>query len=225
MKLTLYNGSPRKKKSITRIMLEKFAEGYREGKQEDSETTEISLHYLKDIKNTEEHVKAFADADVVVIGFPLYTDAMPAIVKHFIEALPALDDVSGKKIGFIVHSGFPEVKHSTFVERYLKRLTERLGCEYLGTLIKGSSEGVRLMPDSMNKKLFSVLDSLGHCLAEKGKFDPVLIAELRKPYTFSKWAILGLRLLAFLGITNSYWNSNLKKHNAYDKRFDRPYAP
>ena len=35
-------------------------------------------------------VQAFADAECVWLGFPLYTDGMPGIVKTFIEALEPL---------------------------------------------------------------------------------------------------------------------------------------
>jgi hypothetical protein len=31
------------------------------------------------------------------------------------------------------------------------------------------------------------------------------------------------RTYAKEGITNMYWDMNLKKNNAYGKRFDRPY--
>ena len=89
-------------------------------------------------------VQAFAGAECVLLGFPLYTDAMPGMVKHFIEALEPL---AGRKdnpsLGFLVQSGFPEGLHSRYVERYLEKLAERLGCPYLGTIVKGNGEGVR----------------------------------------------------------------------------------
>jgi len=48
-------------------------------------------------------------------------------------------------LGFLVQSGFPEGLHSRYVERYLESWQKRLGCPYLGTIVKGQREGVRLM--------------------------------------------------------------------------------
>lgn len=31
------------------------------------------------------------------------------------------------------------------------------------------------------------------------------------------------KLLIKLGLTNFYWNNNLKKNGAFEKRFDRPF--
>jgi hypothetical protein len=30
-------------------------------------------------------------------------------------------------------------------------------------------------------------------------------------------------MMAKTGLTNFYWNSNLKKNGAFEKRFDKPY--
>jgi hypothetical protein len=33
------------------------------------------------------------------------------------------------------------------------------------------------------------------------------------------------RILMATGLTNMYWNSQLKKNGAYERRFDQPYKP
>ena len=33
------------------------------------------------------------------------------------------------------------------------------------------------------------------------------------------------RLLIATGLADSYWNSQMKKNGAYERRFDQPYQP
>ena len=221
MKLVLYNGSPRRNKSNSRRLLEKFRTGY----EQLVDGAEIETAYLADTKNTAAHVQLFETAENVVIVFPLYTDAMPGIVKLFFEALLIAKTARPKTIGFIVHSGFPEAVHSTFVERYLEKLVRRLKYTYAGTLIKGGSEGVRLMPPAMNRKLFKNLKQLGQDFAATGNFNPKIVARMRRPMRLSVFRRGMFRIMAFFGMTNMYWNMNLKRNNAYDKRFAQPYLP
>ena len=71
---------------------------------------------------------------------------MPAIVKQFIEALePLKNRENNPPMGFIVQSGFPEALHSRYVEHYLQKLAARLNAPYLGTIVKGGGEGIRMM--------------------------------------------------------------------------------
>lgn len=178
MRLAVFNGSPRKKTGNTRILLDRFVEGYKT-----VNTDVVFGAYLKDMQKTEENVKYFQEADIVIIGFPLYTDAMPGVVKYFFEKL-WYERPLVKKLGFIVQSGFPEAIHSTFVEKYLERFAENLGCEYLGTVIKGGGEAIRQTPDKRNRKLFEQFRELGKGLAQTKQLDEIIIKELRKPYIF-----------------------------------------
>ena len=83
MKLTIYNGSPRGKNSNTKILIDHFINGMETAKKE----WEINIHYLNDIKNSDLFVKEFKNSEYIILAFPLYTDAMPGIVKHFIDKL------------------------------------------------------------------------------------------------------------------------------------------
>ncbi len=166
----------------------------------------------------------FSDSENVIIVFPLYTDSMPGIVKEFIEQVYNLETEKTRKIGFIVQSGFPESVHSLYVEKYLEKLTKRMNLEYSGTVIRGGSEGIRLMPAVMTEKLFRRLRALGEHYAGNYVFSQYINNEIRKPYKLSKSRIIIFKLLSITGITNFYWNMNLKKNKAYRKRFDRPYC-
>lgn len=149
---------------------------------------------------------------------------MPGIVKSFFEQIHVIENLRNKKIGFIVQSGFPEAIHSIYVERYLKKLTKRLGCNYLGTVIKGGVEGIQVMPLYMTKKLFKRFYGLGKYFAETGSFSQYLKRKLMVPMRMSKLRRTGFYVLKRTGLPDFYWNTHLKKYGAYAKRFDKPFV-
>jgi len=212
--ITVFNGSPRGKNGNTPIMLRELMEGF----DGESET-----HHLIKVNDLENHTRAFAEAECVWLGFPLYTDGMPAVVKTFIESLePIKGRENNPPIGFLVQSGFPEAVHSRYVERYLAGLAAKLGSTYLGTIVKGNGEGTRIMPADMNQKLFGRLRALGKGLAENGKLDPDILREIAKPERFPR--ILGPLFRAFLKtrISHTYFDRMLDENEAYERRNDRP---
>jgi multimeric flavodoxin WrbA len=215
-RLTLFNGSPRGRKGNTPIFLNQIAEGF-------NGTNE--MHHLIRIHETEQMVKAFANAECVIFGFPLYTDSMPGVVKYFIEALePLTRRETNPPIGFVVQSGFPEGLHSRYIERYLEKLAARLNSPYLGTVVKGNGEGVRIMPAESNQRLFTNLQAIGASLAKNGNFDAEALKAISHPERFPR--ILGpvFQLFVRLPIAHSYFDEMLKKNEVFEKRFDRPFA-
>lgn len=213
--ITLFNGSPRGPHGNSPIFLEQLAKGFGgDGK----------MIHLVNVDSTQEHVQAFSKAKTAWIAFPLYTDAMPGIVKHFFEALePFVGRPNNPPLGFIVQSGFPEGLHSRFIERYLEKLAKRLGSPYLGTIVKGNGEGVRIMPEKMNHKLFANLQAIGKNLAIGEKPDPLVFANIATPEHFPAILAPVFQLFVKLPIAHSYFDEMLKKNNAYERRFDQPF--
>jgi hypothetical protein len=109
------------------------------------------------------------------------------------------------------------------VERYLAKLAPRLGCRYVGTIVKGGGEGARAAPDSYRKP-FEILYQLGRSFGETGEFDEALLKELAKPERFPK--VLGPVFKVFLKskMATSYFDNQLRENGAYEQRFARPYA-
>ncbi len=218
--LTLFNGSPRGAKGNSPLLLQQLAEGFAAaGGRADAPLNLVRQNEL------DRYREAFAASEAVIIGFPLYTDAMPGIVKAFIEALEPLRGCSNNPaLGFLVQSGFPEATHIRHIERYLAKLAPRLGCPYLGTLVKGGGEGIRLMPEKSNRKLFALLNVLGRGLAESGQFDAALVKKLAGQERYPAYVVPLVRLILKLPIVNMYWNQELKKNGVYEQRFARPFA-
>lgn len=215
MKSTVFNGSPRGKGSNTGILLEHFINGFTI-----TEGNTCEPAYLVRVKESDNFMKLFQEAEHVLLAFPLYVDAMPAIVRTFIESLEPLCGKKGNpNIGFIVQSSFPEAIHSRYIERYLEKLAMRLGCRYMGTVIRGGVEGIRVTPAWMNKKLFKSFYELGRTFGETREFDKQVVLSLAKPERYSKFQFWVFKLLGH----NLYWNPMLKKNNAFEKRFDKPY--
>lgn len=240
MKLTVYNGSPRGVHSNTKVLLSSFLAGFA-----GTPGNSFEIAYLISRTRSDEHVRLFGEAECVLIAFPLYHDSMPAPVKDFIEDLAAFcGRANNPPLAFIVQSGFVESVHSEAVERYLARLSVRLGCEYKGTVIRGAGEAVRIVSSQrgfVGKLIvkFSGLTNIagvGHCLDIKklrrsfydlgttfgrtGMLDQKIVAALARPRTISRLSFWFANT-----VTNTlYWNRLLRSNGAYRKRYRRPYA-
>ena len=218
-KLTVFNGSPRGKRGNTPTLLKHLMGGFT---SIDGNTAEI--YHLQQIKKKAEFASHFQNAECVLIGFPLYTDGMPGIVKEFIEALqPLTQRESNPPIAFMVQSGFSEALHSRYVEQYLMTLADRLNSPYLGTLVRGGCEGVRLQPEKMNRKIFAALHALGQQLGEQGGFERQSAKEFCSLERISPVLVPLVKLVGKLPFMSMYWDMQLKKSDAFEDRFARPY--
>jgi len=219
MQLTIFNGSPRGKKSNTKILMDKFLEGFNS-----ENNNKVKINYLIKTDRIEEHLEDFEYSEKVIIAFPLYADSMPGIVKKFIEGL---EPIMGKKkipeLGFVIQSGFPEPIHSRFVQRYMEKLAKKLKSKHLGSVIRGGIEGIQVQPKWLTKKLYTHFYKLGTKFAETGKFDTEIINKLAPRDRMSFGRKLFFRFFKALGLLDMYWNMELKKNNAYDKRFAKPF--
>lgn len=216
MSLTIFNGSPRGKNSNSQILSQWFCDGYGGNPK---------TYYLNQPKNIAANVQLFCQSDCILMVFPLYVDGMPGQIKGFLEALaPHKDLISGKKITFIIHSGFTEGIQNRALERYLNRLVEIFSFDCRGIILVPGSEGFRLMPPAMTKKKHEAIASLAQSFKSSQTYPKALLKIVNPNETLSKISQNIFRVMAKFGLTNMYWNSNLKKNNAYDKRFDAPYA-
>jgi hypothetical protein len=58
---------------------------------------------------------------------------------------------------------------------------------------------------------------------QREAFSPELIRTMAEPRTFGWKGRALIRLLGGIGLINFYWNRMLKRHGAYERRFDAPY--
>jgi NAD(P)H-dependent FMN reductase len=216
MKIAIINGSPRGTNSNSKLILEQFIAGLEKGKSD----VEHETFYLVNRYQTQDAIDYCLQSDVVLMAFPLYTDAMPGIVKLFFEKMPALRE---KKIGYIVQSGFPEAIHCFYLEKYLEKFTQKLGATYLGTASKGNVEGIQDRSAWMNKGHYTHFRYLGFHFATTGKLDENIIRKLKKPFQLPRISRAVFSLLSSFEISNYGWIRHLKANHAYEMRHARPY--
>lgn len=221
MKRLLLNGSPRGRDGNSRRLLSWLAQGLEQAGSPAPPIVDLAPHPTR-----AEPLQAFLDADEVLFAFTLYTDAMPAIVMAFLESLHTADPqrLRGKRVAFVVQSGFPEAVHTEVLGEYLARLAGRLGLRHLGTLRKGGIEAIRFIPDRQVAKVAAQFETAGRELGETGVFSAELMNRMAGRRTFGPVLRALLRVLIWTGLTNNYWNSQLKKHGAFARRFAAPYA-
>lgn len=209
-KLVIYNGSPRRSGSNSELILKKAAEALGD---------RVEIRDLKEGDKWEVWSEAFKSEEHVMFFMPLYIHAMPSHVMAFIERLQA----SKGSLSFFVQSGFPESSQSHYLEAYFEQLTLRLGRAYIGTAIKGGVEGLQIRPAKAQEKMIESMVKAIMNLVSVGNFNPTDIRQLAKPIRLGKGMEILFKLIARIGLINFIWDQQLKKNDAYEKRFDRPY--
>lgn len=216
MSLTIFNGSPRGPKSNSKVISDWFLKGYGQ---------EAETIYLFQTAKMDEHAKAFARSDEILMVFPLYVDGMPGQVKGMIEGLkPYKAQLKDKPITFIIHSGFQEGVQSRGLESFLNRFAEIFGMKNQGVAILPGSEGFRLMPPAMTKKKSQAVEAMGKAFRNGTPYTKEMLHTMNPKETLGKGSKVLSHLFSKLGLSNLYWKQTLKKNGAYEKRFDAPYV-
>lgn len=213
MKTLVINGSPKGEKGNSQIFASHFIKGM-------DDNNEIKCIVKEDYQSLAVEMEAY---ESVIIVMPLYVHAMPGIVMKLLEHIKPLEQ-RNTSLGFIIQSGFTEPAQSRYARRYFEQVCKRLNYNYLGTVIKGDAAATYMMPDNMNKKLFTSLEELGRYYSKTGRFSEQVICSFEKKYHMSKGSARFHQFLFKTGLTNIFWNNMLKKHNAFENRFDRPFS-
>lgn len=219
-KIVIYNGSPRGKKGNSLKILNEIVKGFvTEGVKEE----DILIRHLIDQKQHDEWAMDFHNHSRHFFVFPLYVHSMPGIVMKFFEKLQP-SETGHTQLSFFVQSGFAEGYQSHYLRAYLARLPKRLNCQYGGILIKGNMEALQMTPPEANKKLFAQLQALGAAYVKNGGMPEENVAQLASRVHMSNTFKVLFTIVGWTGLTQFYWNMQLKKNNAFEKRFDKPYA-
>ena len=216
MSLIVYNGSPRGEKSNSTVITSWFLEGYG--------NDNVEIRFLKKFKQHLTFAEEMTNYDQVLMVFPLYVDGMPGQVKHFYELLSSLKDkLKDKPITFIIHSGFSDAIQSRTLEQHCIRFSKIMDLNNHGVIIIPGSEGFRLMPPIMTKKKRIAVSKLGASYKANEEYNEKDLKYLLGKEKSSKFGSFMYRIMHLLGLTNKYWNSQLKKNNALKNCYDAPY--
>ena len=219
MHLLAINGSPRGKKSNTKILLETILQGVNENTKCSS-----TVEYLNNFNSYDQIFLSVSKADIILLVFPLYTDSMPGVVMKFFETLKEFPErIENKKMGFIVQSGFPEVHHSVVIQKYMIKLIKRLKCDFIGSAIFGGIEGIQSRSEEGLKEFKGHLREIGKKLGTDAILDEQIVKSIQQTYKFSFIKGLLFKIYTLFMKSHPYWDRQLKANNAYEKRLDRPY--
>jgi hypothetical protein len=207
MALIAFNGSPRGKNSNSSVIIDWYLE--------DRDTP---VYFLNRINHHQEYISMIPEYDEMLIVFPLYVDGMPAQVKLFFEQMdPIRDKVNGIHVTWIIHSGFSEAVHCSTLKKYLELFSKKINFASARVIIIPGSEGFRLMPPQMLKKKSRAVSRLAKGSSDKD----IKYLEGREKIGLA-WKA-GFFILSKFGLTNMYWDRQLKSNDIFEKRFDAPY--
>ncbi len=163
MHVLIINGSPRVKKySNTDKIIEKFTQGMCEN------GTTFEQFEVSDRGQWDDMREAYNKSDNILIALPLYVECIPGLLMEFLETLSPKND--GTKMAFILQSGFAEGIQLRCGEAYLEILAKKLGCEYMGTLVKGDNFTIRFFDGEQRDKAVAPYTEMGREYAKNGDF-------------------------------------------------------
>ena len=218
MRLQIFNGSPRGRGSNSTVLTRAFAKGF--FGTESFPEEQFREFFLASSEDFEKAFRAFPEESTVLLAFPIYTDAMPGLVKKFIESLkPYKGACATTRVIFLIQTGFPEETHTRPMRDYLLKLARRMETPCPGVIRMGGGEGTRNQAKSRRgKKILHQYEELGRIYAERGELDQKILASFTGPSRISPFLI---RLI--LPLANYFfWDRQLKRNGAYPKRFHRP---
>ena len=164
MHVLIINGSPRvKKNSNTNYILVKFTEGLREN------GASFEQYEISDRGSWDQIRQAFDRNTVILIALPLYVECIPGLLMEFLETLTPKSD--GSKMAFLLQGGFMEGVQLRCGEAYLKILAGKLGCAYMGTLVKGDNFMIRFFEGEWREKVTDPYADMGREYAVNGDFN------------------------------------------------------
>ena len=182
------------------------------------------MHHLVYLKEPNVH-PGLCRRQCAWIGFPLYTDAMPGVVKHFFEALEPLAGRKGKSTARFRRSiRFPR-RTAFALRRTLPGKTDRpAGKSLPGHDRQGQRRGRPLDGPYANPQPVRRTCMPGGRLGPDGKLDPQVLARIAAPERFP--LLPGPVFRIFLApAPHSYFDGMLKKNGAYERRFAKPFTP
>ena len=177
MHVLIINGSPRiKAHSNTDKILEKFTAGMCEN------GTTFEQFEVSDRKQWDAMRKAFDENTNILIAIPLYVECIPGLLIEFLETVTPKTD--GTQLSFILQGGFAEGIQLRCGEEYLKILTQKLGCTYGGTLVKGNNFSIRLLEEEQRDKITGPYMEMGREFARINGFQSEKCRKFTGPEVF-----------------------------------------
>ncbi len=222
MQLTIFSCSPQgKERSTSAFVANAFKIGFTA-----NHLNSANIYYLNRRDEWKEQKEHFINSANVLFVLPLYVDCVPGLLQEFLEYISDWGEdcqvKEKKQIAFIVQSGFPEASQMRTCEAYLEQLPARLGCDYAGTLLKGSMFGkAYAFGEKEKEKTGNLFVEWGMKFAKKPYFDKKEVTDFSTPEHFNNVTIAMFRL--FSPLNRLVWYSLAKKNGVKGHLHERPY--
>ena len=221
MKALLVNGSPRGEKATSQLLANLLADGLRERGAEAEQAW--ALGALRNDEDTGALLRAWDDADVVVVSFPLYVDSLPAPLTCVLELVAARrasrGDTRSQRLAAVVQCGFPEAVHTDTAVTICRLFARDAGMTWAGALAFGEGGmlggGLDSIPPRAAARVRSAAAATAESLAAGGLVPEDAAAALREPM-LPPWA--------YITVANAGWHMQ-KRQNKADRQLGfRAYA-
>ena len=121
-------------------------------------------------------------------------------------------------LGFVIQCGFPETSHNRHVEKYCEKLSRRMGCRYLSSILKGGCEGLDIQPSFLTDKYYQYFYLLGVEFGKTGKLDVIILEKLARPEHLTTENMA--QIIPF--INQALWDAQMEKNGVLDGSFNKP---
>jgi putative NADPH-quinone reductase len=240
MRVLAINGSMRKERSSTYHMLKPLLEGM---ELAGAETEQIMLGHLnikpclgcflcwikspgKCVQEDDmaDVLEKYVQADMIIMGTPLYHYAMSGLLKNFIDrTLPRdepwliehhnLPGLSGhperypkeRYLFLLSPCGLPEFNHFEALVHYFRYYSRHCGFNYLGEILRPAADSLsKANMQGMFGWYYDLLRQAGEQLVKRGSISPELQGELKRD-------LFPGGVKAFRQHANQYWAEEMKK--------------
>jgi hypothetical protein len=189
--------------------------------------TTATVHVARALRTetrTVELLQAVDAADLFVLAFPLYVDALPYLATAALERIAAhrLTQPSPTPAAFlaIANCGFPEAKHNTTALAICQQFAEVAGFAWAGGLALGAGGAINGRPlaqaGGMARHVMVALDCVAEALAAGQPAPQEAVTLLARP-------MMPLRAYTFMGDLG--WRMQARRNGVYRHLRARPLQP
>ena len=206
-------GSPKQEKSSSHAFGKYLMDKLKEQGMEIDEA--YTYRAVRSEENMKEALAKMDQADLVILGFPLYVDSIPSRTIKFMEA--ANEHRKGRegkqqRFAALCHSGFPESHQNDYAIRICSVFAQESGFTWAGGLSIGQGGGAESMDlataGKMMRHFTSALDMTAAALAQEKDVPKEAQVEIAKGMA-PKWL--------FVLIVNRGWKKRAKA-NGVDRK-------
>jgi hypothetical protein len=187
----------------------------------------VTLHVARALRTetrTQELLHAVDRADLFVLAFPLYVDALPYLATEALERIAAHRQAQPTPLPMpflaIANCGFPEARHNDTALAICQQFASEAGFSWAGGLALGAGGAINGRPlaqaGGMARNVARALDMTADALAAGSAAPTEAIALLARP-------MMPLRVYTFMGDLG--WRMQARRNGVYRHLRARPLQP